>query len=85
MKLDNIIGRDIIIAMIEDSFLPNPIRKQCDGSKSSIERLRIAGASLRAVKSPDAPKITITVGGGEDDKFLETKVFFSKFILKRLF
>jgi len=25
MKLDNMIGRDIMTAMIEDSFLPNPI------------------------------------------------------------
>ena len=29
----------------------------------SLDRLKIAGASFLAVKSPEAPNITITVGG----------------------
>ena len=41
------------------------MRKKRLGRSRSTERLKSAGTSLREVKSPEAPKITITVGGME--------------------
>ena len=43
---------------------PTPIKKQFSGKRLSFERLKIAGASFRAVRSPEAPKITRIVGTG---------------------
>ena len=43
--------------------LPYPIKKHFFGNKLSLDKLKIAGASFLAVKSPEAPKIIIIVGG----------------------
>ena len=37
--------------------------KKRSGSNLSTDKLKSAGTSLREVRSPDAPKITMTVGG----------------------
>jgi hypothetical protein len=39
------------------------MRKHSEGNNPSRERLKIAGASFLAVRSPDAPKITRIVDG----------------------
>jgi hypothetical protein len=44
--------------------LPTPIKKQFWGKRLSLERLKIAGASFLAVRSPEAPKMTSIVGTG---------------------